>query len=111
MTAYDGPVWAYAGKRAEDRNSITGARRHAVTLFAKLSGLERPDSECGEIGHVLVGEWDPADPLNCLDCSLYLAMGCPELADDYEEQEAAEQPLRLVPAGPCEQLELFPIAA
>lgn len=112
MSAYDGPVWAYAGKRADDRNSITGARRHAVTLFAHLSGLAQPDAECGELGYVLVGEWNPADPLNCLHCSMALAFGVPDLPDDYEEQEfAARQPLAVVPSGPAEQLELFPIAA
>lgn len=112
MRAYDGPVWAYAGKRADDRNSITGARRHAVTLFAKLSGLAQPDAECGERGYVLVGDWDPADPLNCLSCSVALAMVPEELPDDYEEQERMWREHALVPAitGPVEQLELFPAA-
>lgn len=59
-------VWAYCGPRAASRNSTKGIRVHAVTLFAMLSGAM--DSECGVIGKVPVGDWNPTMAHACPDC-------------------------------------------
>ena len=81
------PVWAYCGSRAVARNSTKGVRVHAVTLFAKLSGAM--DSECGEIGMVPMGAWDPAMPSACPDCTRILAETTPLPAAPEPSSEAA----------------------
>ena len=103
--------YAYAGKRALDRHTTTGARLHAVSFQGELTGM---DSECGVQGYVKVGEWDPTDAagLNCPDCTAWLA-GAHDLDDDdYLDDDRPVEPMRLVPlpAGPCEQLQLVTCA-
>lgn len=67
----DDPVWAYCGQRAIDRKSTKDVTRHAITLVARLSGAM--DAECGVIGRVAVGRWDPTDRYACPRCKAYLA--------------------------------------
>lgn len=62
---------AYATKRAKARNTTNASVRHAVEVLAVLSGAL--DAECGQLGAVLIGPWNPADPLNCRDCSAALS--------------------------------------
>lgn len=64
------PLWAYCGQRAVDRKSTKGSLRHALTIWARMSGAM--DAECGVIGMVEVGPWDPGDPHNCPDCVKYV---------------------------------------
>lgn len=80
--AYDGPVHAYYGKRAADRNTTKGERIHAVTLFAYLGGAM--DAECGVIGYVPADGWDPGHPQACPDCVSALAglVAIPEEVDE-----------------------------
>ncbi len=59
-------LWAYCGQRAVDRHSTTGVRVHAVGAISKLSGAM--DAECGEIGRVSMGDWDPGMAHACPDC-------------------------------------------
>lgn len=77
------PVWAYCGPRSLVRTTTKGERRHAVTWMARLCGAL--DAECGTIGAVEIGLWDPADPLNCPKCAKYLAGAVP-----VPEEEAAK---------------------
>jgi hypothetical protein len=76
----DDPVWAYCGQRAVDRKTTKGVTRHALTVWARLSGAM--DAECGVIGLVEVGPWNPAawDPDTapaCPRCAAYLAGAVP----------------------------------
>lgn len=75
-------TWAYAGRRAADRHTTVGARRHAVTDYTRMTGIKVPDAECGELGYVLLGEWDDTDPLNCATCAQYVAGLVPLLPEE-----------------------------
>lgn len=104
-----GPVMAYAGQRAVDRFTTEGETRHAVTLFALLSGAM--DTECGRLAVVEIGPWDPADPDNCTRCARFVA-GTERMPKDPPPLKDRPAPALLALAGadPLIQLELFTAA-
>lgn len=71
-------VWAYCGPRAAARNSTKGVQVHAVTWDSWISGAM--DSECGVIGKVPVGDWQPGMPHACPECERILAAAVPVVA-------------------------------
>lgn len=72
------PHRAYGGPRHISRHN-TRTRRHAVPYEAHIAATDgwgntptRPDAECGYLGHIDLGEWDPAHPDNCPACTTAL---------------------------------------
>lgn len=99
---------AYASRRAVDRKSTKDAVAHAVMELTLATGLPLPDSECGALGYIPLGEWDPDYPHNCKECAKVLAGGeLPELK--HPEPAAAPDPVHELTPAPV-QLLLFDAA-
>lgn len=91
---------AYAGHRAVLRKSTTDAIMHVVMELTVATGLDLPDSECGELGYIPMGDWDPSYKYNCRKCTAVLAGAllpevAPERAVPLPEPVAAPTPLPL----------------
>jgi len=99
-----GPVMAYSVQRAADRYSTTEPR-HAVTLFAIISGMM--DAECGKSAPVEVGPWDPEDPLNCPRCTRFVA-GMVVMPPDRRRRPRPAPVPELPPITEPVQLDLLP---
>lgn len=84
----EGPVWAYYGQRAITRKSTKGEPRHAVAAWSRLGGAM--DAECGVIGAIELGPWDPADPINCAKCAKFIAGAMPMPPDPIPVEQPAE---------------------
>lgn len=87
----EGPIWAYYGRRAITRKSSKGEPLHAVAGWSRLGGAL--DSECGVIGAIEVGPWDPDAPGACPRCARFIAGEMPM----PPERPAAPQPVPFVP--------------
>lgn len=70
-TPTEGSIMAYYGQRAITRNTTKGEPRHAVPALSRLGGAM--DAECGVIGAIEIGPWDPDDPTNCRKCAKFIA--------------------------------------
>jgi hypothetical protein len=80
-----GRALAYAGQRAYDRKTIKDAVAHAVWELTLATGLPLPDAECGKLGYIPLGEWDPDYGHNCPDCAAVLAgAALPEVPREAE---------------------------
>jgi len=101
-----GRLLAYAGPRAVARKSTKDAVAHAVWELSAATGLVSPDSECGVLGLIPLGEWDPDYKHNCKECTKVLA-GAP--LPELERPGAAAEPVVEPTAVPV-QLLLFDAA-
>lgn len=98
---------AYASKRAVDRKSTKGAVAHVVMELTLATGLALPDSECGALGYIPLGEWDPDYAHNCKECVKVLRGGeLPEVKHVEPAVESSEPELVPFPV----QLSLFDAA-
>lgn len=105
----EGPVMAYYGARAAARKSTQGEPKHAMPLWSLAGGAM--DTECGTIGGIEAGPWDPDDPHNCRICAQFVA-GTRRMPRDKPTRKPT--PARVPVAAPIlapVQLTLFQAAA